>query len=137
MKPSDIPAPLESAEQAAFIKWCRLSEKKYPGLDLIHCSLNGVRLTKGQAGKAKAAGMLAGIPDLFLPVVRQIPDSQLSNLSQGYIYHGLFIEMKRLKGSKMLESQKVIIPKLRKRNYKVVVAKGCDEAIQAIKDYYA
>jgi len=134
MKSSDFPAPLESVEQAAFIRWCRLETniRKYPGLELMHCSLNGVKLTKGQAGKAKGQGMLAGIPDLFLPVARE-------GMHTGYRVdnNGLYIEMKRLKGSALKQSQKVIIPMLEKQEFKVVVAKGCNEAIQAVEDYYA
>jgi len=128
MKPSDIPAPLEAVEQAAFIVWCGIETNriKYPDLDLMHCSLNGVKLTKKQANDAKNAGMLAGIPDLFLPVT--------FTLNQQF---GLYIEMKRLKGSQLTKSQKVIIPRLRNMGFTVVVAKGCNEAIQAIKDYYA
>ena len=60
----------EAAEQENVIKWARDNEKNYPFLWLLHSSLNGVRLSKIQAGKAKASGMLSGVPDLFLPVPR-------------------------------------------------------------------
>ena len=134
MKPSDLPAPLEAVEQAAFIVWCGIETNriKYPGLYLIHCSLNGVKLTKKQANDAKDAGMLAGIPDLFLPVVQW--HNQLTTLK---IHAGLFIEMKRIKGSVHQLRQKEIKGRLEMQGYKVVVFKGCDEAIQAVKDYYA
>lgn len=44
--------------------------KKYPDADILFSTLNGVRLSKAQAGKAKAAGMLAGVYDVWLPVRR-------------------------------------------------------------------
>ena len=58
-------------QQAVFI-WARMpmNVKKYPGLDLLEGTLNGVRLTASQAGKAKAAGMLKGVHDVRLPVAR-------------------------------------------------------------------
>lgn len=73
----------EFLEQAALFTWARNPAvlAKYPALDLLSCSLNGVKLTKAQAGKAKAAGMLKGEFDVKLPVARG-----------GHI--GLIIEMK-------------------------------------------
>jgi hypothetical protein len=73
----------EHAQQCALFQWARLPAvvKAYPGIDLLEGTLNGVRLTKGQAGKAKAAGMLNGVHDVRLPVARGP-------------YRGLSIEMK-------------------------------------------
>ncbi|WVS23928.1 hypothetical protein QkW1_5 [Ralstonia phage QkW1] len=77
----------EFQEQSALIEWCRIPANiaRYPGIDLISASLNGVKLSKAQAGKAKAAGMLAGEHDLRIPVPRG-----------GYV--GLIIEMKANSG---------------------------------------
>lgn len=73
----------EHQEQAALFRWARNPAvlTKYPDLALMSCSLNGVKLSKAQAGKAKAAGMLKGEHDIRLPVARG-----------GFI--GLSIEMK-------------------------------------------
>lgn len=73
----------EFLEQSALFTWARLPsvQAQLPGLDLLSSSLNGVRLTAAQAGKAKAAGMLKGEFDVKLPVARGG-------------YHGLIIEMK-------------------------------------------
>jgi hypothetical protein len=56
--------------QAALIAWARNPAvlAKYPGINLLEGSLNGVKLSKAQAGKAKAAGMLKGSHDIKLPV---------------------------------------------------------------------
>lgn len=58
--------------QAALFTWSRhpAVRKSFPELDLLSCSLNGVKLTAAQAGKAKAAGMLKGEYDIKLPVAR-------------------------------------------------------------------
>lgn len=71
----------EFAMQSALFTWARMAAHAHPGLDLLSCSLNGVKLTAAQAGKAKAAGMLKGEFDIKLPVARGG-------------YHGLIIEMK-------------------------------------------
>lgn len=67
--------------QCYLFTWARYSRRMYPALDLLEGSMNGVKLTKAQAGKAKAAGMLQGAHDVKLPVSRG-----------GYI--GLSIELK-------------------------------------------
>ena len=61
---------IESAHQAQVIEWSRWAYKtgKYPMLNMLHCSLNGVKLSGTQAKIAKGQGMLSGVPDLFLPV---------------------------------------------------------------------
>ena len=73
----------EHMHQCALFTWSRnpAVRAKYKGLDLMSCSLNGVKLTAAQAGKAKAAGMLKGEWDIRLPVARGP-------------YIGLIIEMK-------------------------------------------
>lgn len=62
----------EFLEQSALFTWARNTAvvRKYPALALLSCSLNGVKLSAAQAGKAKATGMLAGEHDVRLPVAR-------------------------------------------------------------------
>jgi hypothetical protein len=73
----------EFLEQSALFEWARMPcvVAQYPQLDILSCSLNGVKLSTAQAGKARAAGMLAGEHDVKLPVARGR-------------YIGLSIEMK-------------------------------------------
>ena len=71
----------EAIEQAKVIAWARANERNYPYLQLLHCSLNGVKMTKAQAGRAIAQGMKKGVSDLFLPVKKGV-------------FSGLYIEMK-------------------------------------------
>lgn len=98
----------EHAHQCALIEWARLpvTIAQYPGIDLLEASLNGVKLTKAQAGKAKAAGMLKGALDLNLPVARGI-------------YHGLRIELKYGK-NKMTDEQEWHAQRLREEGWKVI-----------------
>lgn len=56
--------------QVALFNWASLMSHAYPELKLLRGSMNGVELTKAQAGKAKAAGMKKGELDVTLPVSR-------------------------------------------------------------------
>lgn len=65
----------EHDEQSALIRWRDMFAPTEPRLKWLHASLNGVKLTQAQAGKAKAAGMTPGVWDLFLPVPFTAPPS--------------------------------------------------------------
>lgn len=56
--------------QCCVFNWASLMSRKYPELRWLRGSMNGVRLTPAQAGKAKAAGMLKGEHDITLAVRR-------------------------------------------------------------------
>jgi hypothetical protein len=73
----------EWEHQVALFQWARnpAVRTRHPELRLLAASLNGVHLSKAQAGKAYAAGMLKGEHDVRLPVPRGP-------------YVGLSIEMK-------------------------------------------
>ena len=115
---------LESIQQAQVIEWSRWAYKtgKYPLLNMLHCSLNGVKLSGTQAKIAKGQGMLSGVPDLFLPVPRQS-------------FHGLYIEMKSEKG-RLTENQQWFLTNAESVGYKTVVCYNAKEAIAAIQAYY-
>ena len=112
----------ESIEQAKVVAWARANENNYPYLWLLHCSLNGVKMTKAQAGRAIAQGMLSGVPDLFLPVPKNG-------------YHGLFIEMK-YGSNKVTENQEKFLQNAANVGYAVSVCYSANEAIKRIEDYY-
>ena len=115
---------IESAHQAQVIEWSRWAYKtgKYPMLNMLHCSLNGVKLSGTQARIAKGQGMLSGVPDLFLPVPKNG-------------YHGLFIEMKSEKG-RLTENQHWFLTNAESLGYKTAVCYSAKEAIAAIQAYY-
>jgi hypothetical protein len=112
----------EAAEQENVIKWARDNEKTYPFLWMLHSSLNGVKLSKMQAGKAKASGMLSGVPDLFLPVPRGS-------------FCGLYIEMKSAKG-RISSEQSKFLQAASDFGYACFICYSAVDAIDKIKGYY-
>jgi len=104
------------------IRWARIRQNRVPVLSLLHAIPNGGSRHPAEAANLKRQGVVAGIPDLFLPVP-----------AKGK--HGLYIEMKRKKGGRLSPYQKDVIDRLQKIGYEVIVAKGADEAIQAIETY--
>lgn len=116
----------EADEQATVIAWARrqvaAAPGRYQGLHLLHCSLSGHPMTPAQAGRAKAQGMLAGVPDLLLLVPRGG-------------YHGLLIEMKRPSGGRVSAEQKSVMADLRALGYRCEVCAGASPAIELIQDY--
>jgi len=112
----------EAIEQAKVIAWARANERNYPFLWMLHSSLNGVKLSKMQAGKAKASGMLSGVPDLFLPVPRGS-------------FFGLYIEMKNATG-RIMPNQSRYLKAVSDFGYSAVVCYSANEAIKTIENYY-
>lgn len=72
----------------------------------------------------KAEGLVAGVPDLFIP-------EPCGN------YSGLFIEMKtESKSSRLTDNQKIMIDQLRGRGYRVEVCRSLTEFIAICEDYF-
>lgn len=63
--------PTESEEQCLLFEWAELSLAKYPELALLFHDPNVISKSKFQAVKFKREGLIAGVPDLCLPVARQ------------------------------------------------------------------
>ena len=123
------PIPLEYQEQIAVIDWWRVFCRTINQDErLLFCIPNGTWLSGNlasrsrQTSKLKAMGMRPGVPDLMLAL-------------HTYVFPGMFIEMKRTKGSTTAPEQVVMISLLRRAGYNVIVARGADEAIKAIKAY--
>jgi hypothetical protein len=104
----------EHWEQREFVSWFR---KNYPGV-LIYATPNGGERSISTAARLKVEGVVAGIPDLFVPEWR------------------LFIEMKRTVGGRLSPAQKEIITHLECVGYRVFVAHGCQAAIDFIVENY-
>ena len=89
---------------------------------------NGAHLagTVGQRcakmNRAKAEGLRVGVPDLLL-------------LTPRHGFHGLAIEMKRIKGSKVDAEQIEWLEWLNSQGYMAVLCKGADAAMETIKNY--
>ena len=111
----------EHDEQSAIFEWAALMQGAYPELGLLFAIPNGGKRDKATAGKLKAEGVKAGVPDLFLPVAKDG-------------YHGLFIELK-VGDNTPSKVQDAWIMSLRSNGYCVIVVWGWERAINAIKNY--
>jgi len=111
----------EAIEQAKVIAWAKLHERNYPYLWILHCSLNGVKMTKAQAVRAIAQGMKKGVADLFLPVKKGV-------------YSGLYIEMKSEKGRTSIDQSKFLTA-VSENDYLAHICYSAVEAIDKIKGY--
>lgn len=117
-----LPPPTEDQEQIALVNWARMQEKRYPELRLLFHIPNGGSRGKAEAGRFRAMGVKAGVPDLFLPVPR-------------FGWHGLFLEMKRAKGGRVSPEQKKWIADLEAQGYCALVCCGFEEATANIMVY--
>lgn len=115
----------EHAHQSALFTWTRLPAVRsaFPGIDLLEASLNGVHLSKAQAGKAYAAGMLRGALDLNLPVARGQ-------------YFGMRVEMKHGR-NKPTPDQEWHAARLQEEGWYVVVCWDWEDARDEIVRYLA
>lgn len=115
--------PSEHDEQVRLLEWSEwMARTKSSDYALLFAIPNGGQRNKVTAAKLKAEGVKPGVPDLFLPVPKGI-------------YTGLFIEMKRRKGGRVSPDQVKWLAELMSRGYKCIVARGCDQAIEAITYY--
>jgi len=115
----------EAAHQAIVVRWWRA---QYPKLwRNLQASANGAVLGGNprqraiQMNNLKASGLIVGNADLFLA----IPKAH---------YHGMYIEMKALKGV-VSEEQSAFLGDMIDQDYRVKIAYGADDAIEAIQLY--
>jgi hypothetical protein len=113
-KPSDN----EHRIQCACVKLFRYL---YPQF-VIYAIPNGGQRNAIVASKLKAEGVLAGIPDLHIP----IPNGE---------YHSLYVEMKNGKKGELSDKQKDMIERLRSYGNKVVVCRSVDDFKKEVKEY--
>ena len=117
-----LPCPSEEEEQIRLFNWAAMRSSVYPELkDLFHIPNGGLR-SKPEAARMKAAGVKPGVSDIFLPA----PRGQ---------YHGLFIELKRQRGGKASDEQKVFINKMRAAGYAAEICHGWEKAAECITAY--
>ena len=112
----------ESQEQQLLFEWAALSSGRWPELALMYHIPNGGSRSKAEAGRFRAEGVKAGVPDICLPAARGG-------------YHGLYIELKRVKGGRVSPAQQGWIAALRDQGYYACVCKGWDDAAHVIKKY--
>lgn len=116
------PVPTESQEQQCLFRWVACKRVFCPELDLLYHVPNGGSRRKSEAGRFKAEGVKAGVPDLFLPVA-------LGG------YHGMYIELKRQKGGRTSPEQERWIEALKKQGYFVALCRGWESAAKLLLFY--
>ena len=121
-KAPPLPVPTESEEQQCLFSWAAYQLGRFPELALLYHVPNGGSRKKAEAGRFRAEGVKAGVPDLCLPVARGG-------------FHGLYVEMKRLKGSKTSKDQEAWLERLEQQGYCVALCKGWEAAAKVITDY--
>lgn len=114
--------PSEHEIQVALFEWL---DAYLPtvGVDprLAWATPNGGHRHPAVAAKLKAEGVRAGVPDVTIAVPR-------------HGFHGFYCELKAKRG-RPSEKQLELVTLLRQQDYNVVIAKGLDEAMTAIKAY--
>ena len=121
MQKNKMPVPTEAQEQMTLFSWAAMQSGKYPELNLLYHVPNGGSRHKAEAGRLRAEGVKAGVPDLCLPVARGQ-------------YHGLYIELKAGKNT-TTKKQKEWLEYLRQQGYYTAVCYGWQPAAQLIEQY--
>lgn len=119
--------PTEHQEQVELFRWASLTTCHTPGgqakvSSLMFAIPNEGKRSMAVAMRMKAAGMRAGVPDIFLAL--PVPP-----------HAGLFIEMKKTEGGSVKQAQKDWIAKLSAAGYRAEVCKGAEAAKAVILDY--
>ena len=119
---AQVTCPTENQEQAALFEWAAVASGRYPELRMLHSIPNGGRRDGRTAAVLQRTGVKPGVPDLCLPVARGG-------------FHGLYIELKRLKGGVLSINQKTWLGLLAKQGYKAVMCRGWEAARDTILNY--
>ena len=111
-----LPRPTEDDIQEAVVEYCDLMH-----IVAVHIP-NESKRSETYGAKMKRMGLRKGFPDLFIPTARNG-------------FHGLFIELKADKSSRVQPEQKAWVAYLNEHGYKATICHGVDEAIDEIKKY--
>lgn len=115
------PGATEEEEQIRLFQMVGARLSKYPELRYLFHVPNGGHRSKATAGRLKAAGVKAGVPDLLLLVPRGR-------------YHGMVCELK-MPGGRLSPSQKAWLEALNRFGYYAVVAFGAEDAVEILIGY--
>lgn len=118
------PVDFEGREQQMLVRWMELQHRA--AYAVTWHTPNGGARDKATAGRLKAQGVKAGVPDLQLAVARG-----------GFF--GLFIEFKATppNDAAVSETQKTMLSRLQGEGYRAVVCRGINEAMAEINAYLA
>ena len=108
--------------QVQIVTWARLASATHRELRLLHAIPNsGAGGQRGRAGWLRAEGVLAGVPDLCLPVARSG-------------WHGLYLELKARRGRISPEQSRWHVD-LVAEGYAVAVVRSFEGARSVLLDY--
>ena len=122
--------PLEEHEQELIFRWA-WKQKGWEGvcpihppafLHLMYAVPNGGKRSKAEASRMARQGTRRGVSDMVLPVAKDG-------------FHALYLELKRLKGSKTSEEQLQWRDDMLAQGNQALIIKGHVEAIKAILFY--
>lgn len=116
--------PTEHQEQVAVVQRFNWTYPQHYGY--LFAIPNGGLRNKRVAIQLRNEGVVPGIPDLFLAMVRNFRGQQRP---------GLFIEMKRRQRSKTSQDQLDRHQQLREQGYVVGICRGSDEAWDLLTEY--
>ena len=88
---------------------------------LLYAIPNGGARDAVTGARLKAEGVMAGVADLFL----SIPNLQ---------YHGLYIEMKTVKGTQS-QAQRIFQQRVEAMGYRYAVVRSFDQFVAEIREY--
>ncbi len=112
--------PTEHSEQCVLIRWFDLSFPELRGR--LAAVPNASKVPAYVGKKMNLEGRRKGYPDLQL-------------LTPRHGFHGLIIELKRIKGGTLQAEQSEWLDWLGSQGYMAVVCKGADAAMDTIKNY--
>ena len=118
-KPKKRTQPLTTEDdiQETVIEYCELKH-----IIAIHIP-NESKRSVAYGAKMKRMGLRKGFPDIFIPTARKG-------------FHGLMIELKRDKKSRVSAEQTAWITYLNKQGYKAMICYGAREAINEVEKYF-
>lgn len=121
-KNNALPVASESVEQQCLFRWAAYNLAAHPELRLLyHIPNEGLR-SRVTGGRMVAEGLKKGVPDICLPVGRGP-------------YHGLYIELKRVRGGALTPEQDEWLEALRAQGYLAVMREGWEAAAEEILSY--
>lgn len=136
------PAAKYGTEEVLQQQVCVYLRTQYPAV-LFRSDMGGVRLTMGQARRAKSVQQGRAWPDLF---IAEEHNSRIDKMAM-YHYHGLFLELKK-EGTKVYlkdgvtlvanphyQEQAAVLQELRDRGYKAEWGIGFDMCKKIIDEY--
>lgn len=121
-KNAGLPCPVEDDEQIALFEWAALNLGRYPEIEYLYHIPNGKYRTIFEATLLKKMGVKNGVSDIHLPV----PRGQ---------YHGMWVELKRARGGRLEQDQRIWLSAMKRLGYYCVCCEGWQEAAEYIEAY--